>query len=111
MLLLKNLLGKIIAEKVNQTRGPTAILVPLQGFSLGDRKGGERRKTTIDGKIIGDWYDPEADFALINSLRQHLDFSKVSFREEDLHINDPKFAEIAVELLVEMMGKASPAIK
>jgi uncharacterized protein (UPF0261 family) len=57
----------------------------------------------MDGTITGEWYDPEADLALINSLKQHLDLSRVSFQEVDCHINDPQFAEIAVELLGHLM--------
>ena len=58
---------------------------------------------SMDGTITGEWYDPEADLALINSLKQHLDLSRVLFQEVDCHINDPQFAEMAVELLGSLM--------
>jgi len=48
---------------------------------------------------------------LINSLKQHLDLSKVLLREVDFHINDPQFAEIAVELLTGLMPQISEGKK
>ncbi len=104
-----DLFGKIVAEKVNRSRGPTTILVPLQGFSLLDRKGSGHHKMSMDGTMTGEWYGQEADLALINSLKQYLDLSKVLLKEMDLHINDPKFAEIAVELLGKMMEEPNKA--
>ena len=97
------LFGKVVADKLNKSRGPTALLVPRHGFSALDRKGSGRHKMNMDGTITGEWYDPEADLALIDSLKRHLDLSKVSFQEVDLHINDPQFAEMAVELLDNLM--------
>ena len=96
-----DLFGKIVAEKMNRSRGPATILVPLEGFSLFDRKGGGHRLASMDGTIRGDWYDREADLALVNSLKKHLDRSKVLLKEVDLHINDPEFAKIAVETIKE----------
>jgi uncharacterized protein (UPF0261 family) len=97
------LFGKVIADKLNKSCGPTAFLVPRNGFSALDRKGSGRHKMSMDGTITGEWYDPEADLALIDSLKRHLDLSKVSFQEVDLHINDPQFAEMAVKLLDNLM--------
>jgi uncharacterized protein (UPF0261 family) len=53
----------------------------------------------------------EADLALINSLKQHLDLSKVLLQEVDLHINDPQFAEIAVDLLGSLMQQGGKGKK
>ena len=98
-----NLFGKVIANKLNKSCGPTAILIPLKGFSALDRKGSGRYKMSMEGTMTGEWYDPDADLALTNSLKQHLDLSKVLLQEVDLHINDPQFAEIAVDLLGSLM--------
>jgi len=98
-----NLFGKVIANKLNKSCGPTAILIPLKGFSALDRKGSGRYKMSMEGTMTGEWYDPEVDLALTNSLKQHLDLSKVLLQEVDLHINDPQFAEIAVDLLGSLM--------
>ncbi len=96
------ILGKRIAEKLNRSVGPAAIIIPRKGFSVLDRAGG-KKMTRIDGRVSGNWHDETVDSALIESLRAHLDASKVRFVEVDAHINDPEFADAAVQLLVELM--------
>lgn len=83
--------GKTIADKLNGALGPTVVVVPNQGFSPANRK----------GKPL---YDPEADRAFVEALRQSL---KPSIRivELDAHINDELFAKQAVDLLCELMQK------
>jgi uncharacterized protein (UPF0261 family) len=96
------ILGKTIAEKVNRSTGPTAIVIPLKGFSALDRSGGAKM-TTFEGSVSGEWHDETANSALIESIKKHLDSSRVKLMEVDTHINDPEFAEIAVDLLASMM--------
>ncbi len=71
-------LGRILSDKVNKANGPVAVFIPLRGFSEYGMRGGV-------------FYDPDADLALIESLRVHLDDS-VERIEMDTHINDPLFA-------------------
>ena len=52
--------------------------------------------TTIDGSVSRDWHDEVVNSALVDSIKDVLDSSKVNLVEVDAHINDPKFAEIAV---------------
>jgi uncharacterized protein (UPF0261 family) len=80
-------LGKEIAEKASAARGPTAVLIPLRGVSAIDREGQPF------------WW-PEADQALFQSIRNWTSPS-VKLLELDLHINDPEFARIAAETLLE----------
>jgi len=83
-------LGRIIAEKLNATTGPTALFLPLRGVSMIDADGGP-------------FWSPEADTALFDALRTTLDRSKVDLVELDLHINDPAFADaMADRLLAEL---------
>jgi len=96
------ILGNTIAEKANRSIGPTAIIIPKKGFSALDRSGGPKM-TTIEGLVSGEWHDELANLALIESIKDHLDSSKVKLVEVDGHINDPEFAEIAVDLLTSMM--------
>jgi len=96
------ILGKVLAEKVNRSVGPTAIVIPKKGFSTLDRLGGPKM-TTIDGAASGEWHDEKANAALIDSIKSHLVSSKVKLVEVDAHINDPEFAEIAVNLLEDMI--------
>lgn len=98
------ILGKRIAEKLNMSVGPAAVIIPMKGFSVLDRAGGKKR-TTIDGTVAGEWHDEAANGALIESLKHHLDASKVRCVEVDAHLSDPEFAEAAVRLLVELMEK------
>jgi uncharacterized protein (UPF0261 family) len=85
-------LGRIIAEKLNKTTGPTALFVPLKGVSAID----------VEGMPF---YDPAADAALFGAIREHLDRSKVELVEMDLAINDPAFADAMVDRLQAMLAK------
>jgi len=84
-------LGQIIATKLNQTTGPTALFVPLKGVSMIDAPGKP-------------FHSPEADQALFQALRQHLDRSKVDLVEMDCHINDPEFAAAMADRLLSMLS-------
>jgi uncharacterized protein (UPF0261 family) len=61
--------------------------------------------TRIDGTVAGEWHDQAANSALIESIKKHLDTRKVQFVEVAAHINDPDFAERAVDLLISMLEK------
>ena len=98
------ILGKKIAAKANAGTGPTAIIIPNKGFSALDRAGG-KKMTRIDGTVAGEWHDEAANCALIESIKKHLDTNKVQFVEVEAHINDPDFAEKAVDLLISMLKK------
>ncbi len=82
-------LGRVMAEKLNKAIGPTAVIIPKQGFSAADKEG-------------NDWYDPEANLALINALKRNLK-PEIKLVEMDAHINDKLFAETAAKLLHELM--------
>lgn len=82
-------LGKEIAHKASAARGPTAVLIPLQGVSALDAEGQP-------------FWQPQADAALFQSLRNWMS-PQVHLLELDMHINDPLFAETAVRTLREMM--------
>ncbi len=86
-------LGEKLAEKVNQSIGPCAVMLPLRGVSMIDAPGQP-------------FYGPDEDAALFDALREGLDRSRVELIEEDCHINDDEFAAAAVEKLVELMGRA-----
>jgi uncharacterized protein (UPF0261 family) len=89
-------LGRILAEKVNQSIGPVRVLLPLRGVSQLDSPGGEF------------WW-PEADQALFQSVRQSLR-RDIPLIELDANINDPQFADrAAAELLVMMKMRSAAA--
>lgn len=81
--------GKIMAEKLNEMTGPTAILIPTRGFSEWDRPGNM-------------FYSPEGRKEFAKALKRHIE-PEVDVIELDMHINDPEFSEQAVETLCGMM--------
>jgi uncharacterized protein (UPF0261 family) len=81
-------LGEEIGRKVASSRGPAAILLPLQGVSAIDRAG-----QPFD--------DPAARAALFDGVRRTIGGTPLI--ELDCHINDPQFAEAAAGKLVELM--------
>lgn len=70
--------AQIMAEKLNQAKGPVGFFVPLRGFSSVD----------AEGKIF---YDPPVDKTFIQSLEKHLS-PKIELIKCDNHINDAEFA-------------------
>jgi uncharacterized protein (UPF0261 family) len=84
-------LGEIIASKLNQATGPTALFIPRKGVSMIDAEGQP-------------FYDPEADEALFQALRDHINREKVELVELDLHINDPEFADAMAARLLNMLS-------
>lgn len=78
--------GQVMAQKLNRSKGPTTLMIPLKGFSMYARKGLQL-------------HDPEGDQAFISSVKKKLD-NKITVIEVDAHINDPAFSErVATEML------------
>lgn len=84
-------IGRRIAEQLNKSTGPTTLLLPLKGVSAMDDEGQP-------------FYDPEADAALFQALRDHVQ-APVEIVELDLHLNDPAFADAAAEHLLALIEK------
>jgi uncharacterized protein (UPF0261 family) len=76
--------AKIIAERLNVSRAPCAVLIPLKGWSSLDREGAAL-------------YDPAANQAFVDMLKQQLN-ADIPVTEVDLHLNTPEFGKEAVEL-------------
>jgi uncharacterized protein (UPF0261 family) len=84
-------LGRIIAGKLNMSVGPVAVYFPTKGLSVVSTTGGPYS-----------W--PEADQALLDSLKRHLR-PDIPVRVFDTHINDPVFAEAMARGLLEMVSQ------
>lgn len=85
--------AKWIAEKVNRSTAPLAILIPERGVSALDAPGQP-------------FHDPEADAALFDALEREVDPSAERvIRRLPLHINDGAFAESLVEEFGRMWGR------
>lgn len=83
-------IGEVIAAKLNKAEGDTALILPLKGLSGLDVKG-------------QDFYGPEEDTMLFDTLKEKVDRSKVQLIELDNVINDKAFAEAAAEKLIQLM--------
>ena len=83
-------LGRRIAEKLNRAGSPTVLFVPLGGVSAID----------VDGQPF---HDREADAALFDALREHLDRARVEVQEIDAEVNDPAFATAMADRLHELI--------
>lgn len=85
-------LGEALARKLNAATGPVTLVLPLQGVSMIDAEGQA-------------FYWPEADAALFEALRQHLD-DEVKRVEVDANINDDAFADtFAAEVLTSLRAR------
>ncbi|MBI5759438.1 MAG: Tm-1-like ATP-binding domain-containing protein [Planctomycetales bacterium] len=81
-------LGEEICRKAAVAKGPTCLMLPLQGVSAIDRTG-----QPFD--------DPGARTALFDAIREH--HGSVELIEFDLHINDAAFAEASARKLIAMV--------
>ena len=81
--------GKVVADRLREAKGPTAVLVPLKGWSI---YGGEG----------GPLHDPQGYKIFVKTLKRRLK-TDIRYEEIDTHINDHHFAEACVNVLLEFM--------
>lgn len=79
-------LGRMVATKLNASRGPVTVLIPRRGISVISAAGGP-------------FHDPEADAALFASLETGLR-PGIACVTLECDINDPAFARGCVEALL-----------
>ncbi len=85
-------IGKVVAQKLNKSKGPMKVFIPLRGFSFPDREG------------LPHW-DPEGNQKFIDALKKDL-HRRIPLVELDAHINDPEFIDPVVEeFLILMKGQ------
>jgi uncharacterized protein (UPF0261 family) len=82
-------LGEIFAEKLNAALGATAFYIPKRGWSEID----------VEGKPF---YSPDAIRAFTESIRARLR-PEIPLFEVDTDINDPAFAELLTQALLNML--------
>jgi uncharacterized protein (UPF0261 family) len=83
--------GRVMAERLNAATGPTAVLVPLKGWSVYGAPGGVLHDATGNRIFLK---------ALRNRLRKDIEL-----REIDAHINDAPFVDACVHQLISYMSK------
>ena len=79
-----------MAQRLANPHGPVGVLIPLRGWSEVDKAGAAL-------------FDPRIDHFFVDALKRLLP-TEVSLKEVECHISDPKFAQLAVEWLNEMIG-------
>ena len=83
------ILATQLAEKLNKDPSNIKILVPTQGWSGADKKGGPL-------------YDPDMNEVFLQKFRELLD-SQINIQEIDHHINDEAFGQIAANTMDNMV--------
>jgi len=81
-------IAKEVARKLNRSKGPVTILIPLKGWSSLDKEGMPL-------------YDPEGDQVFVHELKGHIN-SRIPIIELDLHLNTREFAEEAVNQFMKL---------
>lgn len=82
--------ARLIAERLDASTGPAAMILPLRAFGW----------FACDGQPL---CDPESDRAFIDTFKAHAP-AEVKVVEMDTHLNDPAVGEAAVELMKEMLA-------
>ncbi|MGB9698234.1 MAG: Tm-1-like ATP-binding domain-containing protein [Thermodesulfobacteriota bacterium] len=85
-------LGKIMAQKLAQAKGPVVVYIPLGGFSAIDAPGQP-------------FYFPQANRAFIETLKMNLP-PHITVVETEWHINDPAFAREIAQVLLRFIKKS-----
>jgi len=95
-----NILGRLVADRLNDATGLFIVLIPTQGFSENTKK----MTHSLDGREIGSWAQPDVDRIFTKSLREHLKNGQIE--ELDLHINDAEFADACTTAFLGMFKDA-----
>ena len=90
-------LGRLVADRLNDAKGPVAALIPTLGFS----ENTNRMTHRLDGREVGPWAQPDVDSVFTATLREHLKNGHI--KELNLHINDAKFADACVDSFLGMI--------
>lgn len=85
-------IGTAIGARVAKSKGQSALLLPRKGVSAIDQEGKP-------------FHSPHARAALFEAVRQNC--GSVPCIELDLHINDPEFAAISANKLLELIREGS----
>lgn len=84
-------IGEMIARVANAATASVTVMLPLKGVSQLDRPGGV-------------FWDPQADHACFDAIKMKIK-PNIPVIELDCNINDPEFADMAAESLLDMLGK------
>ncbi len=83
--------GRTMAERLNQAKGPVAVVLPLKGWSVYGAPGGPLHDSAADAAFVRQ---------LTRTLRPHIPVHRLP-----LHINEAGFADFCCQLLEEMLAR------
>lgn len=110
------MVGKLMAERLDTSKGPTAVVFPLRGFGITDNDpnekpanfppGAYRQELVFQEDIVvfrrtnKPWFDEEANLQFLKALIEHLDSSKpnIDLIVVDHNVNEPEVAILGSEI-------------
>lgn len=82
--------ARLVARRLNQGKGPRAVVVPMRGFIEWDKPGGL-------------FYDPRRPEVFTAALKESLK-TDIKVIELEAHVNDKKFADEAAVVFMSLIG-------
>jgi uncharacterized protein (UPF0261 family) len=86
-------LGKKFADSLNESKGAVKVVIPTQGISMPNKKGGV-------------FFDPASDKRFMDQLQNNLN-DDIEVTTFDMHVNDAEFGMAVGKLFIDMMNKES----
>lgn len=83
------MVANVLAQKINQSKGPAAVVIPQKGISRYDRP-------------EYSFYNPDLDAVLFKQLKKSL-LPRIPAVELNLHISDPEIGETCASVLLDML--------
>ena len=83
--------AQVMAEKLNQAKGPVTVMIPLGGWA------------SIDGRDR-EFHDAELDKVFVDALKARLK-TEIKVKEVDADLDTEDFAEAILEAFLEIAGK------
>ncbi|MEA5010096.1 MAG: Tm-1-like ATP-binding domain-containing protein [Angelakisella sp.] len=84
-------IGEFMVRKLKMAKGPVKVLIPKGGLSSIDKPGEK-------------FYFPQANKMLFHTLKAGLQGSSVEVIEDERHLYDPGFGELAAHMVMEMIN-------
>ena len=86
-------LGKKFADSLNESKGAVKVVIPTQGISMPNKKGGV-------------FFDPASDKRFMDQLQNNLN-DDIEVTTFDMHVNDAELGKAVGKLFIDMMNKES----
>ena len=82
-------LGKKFADSLNESKGAVKVVIPTQGISMPNKKGGV-------------FFDPASDKRFMDQLQNNLN-DDIEVTTFDMHVNDAEFGKAVGKLFIDLM--------